>query len=139
MPILRANPPTVIMWRATNAGQGFVGASALSEWVSTSTSSRIRLDMSRYRMARIGVQLNATFSANMIMAVQYSANLVTPSWSYFDGNDGPKVSLFGTGAVMGNWAALAIAARAEVIMRIIFRSGDDATTGTVANIFMELK
>jgi len=103
-----------------------VTAALLEFAASASALSRTQLDLSAKSQARIVAAVDAAADPGEFRG-QYSTDGGS-NWDYLDGVTGPTCGI-AVGVNAGAWVDLAIAAKADVLLRVVTINGDNDTAG----------
>jgi hypothetical protein len=98
---------------------------------------RTKYDLSNATKARVVVNVMVAGSANAVICVQYSTDQTT--WSYLDNGTEPCAAVNATGVRTSAFVDLATAAKADVFLRIVGRSGNGWTGPQFGQISLQIK
>lgn len=98
---------------------------------------RVPIDFSFVTECRVLVNRMVTGVAASRLSVEWSASLAT--WASLSSNNGPGVSLSGTGWADSGWTAIRASARTLGWLRLSGNSGDGAADPAFASILVEVR
>jgi len=102
-----------------------------------STRYRTKYDLTNATQARIVVNVLTAGAAGAAICAQYSTDQVT--WAYVDGGTEPCATINATGVRTSAFVNLAAAAKADVFLRIVGRSGNGALGPVFGQISIQIK
>jgi hypothetical protein len=102
-----------------------------------STRYRTKYDLTNAAQARIVVNVLTAGSANAQICAQYSVDGNT--WSYLDDGTSPCAAINATGVRTAAFVNLAAAAKADVYLRVIGKSGNGWTSPAFGQVALQLK
>jgi hypothetical protein len=82
---------------------------------------RTKIDLGNATQARVVAYVVSAGAAAAQLCAQYSTDQVT--WVYLDGASGPCASINATGVQVSSFVNLAAAAKADVFLRVVGKSG----------------
>lgn len=130
--------PSVIPFKVDATAVWAVPA-ALTEFAAA-TNTRLRVDLSRFKEARVGANVTVAADANSELRVQYSFNGTT--WAYLDNNAGPAVVVDATGVKLSAWTQIGALDNADwddVYLRVVGILGAATLNSSFANLWLEVR
>lgn len=100
--------------------------------------SRLRLDLTGRRQARLTVRTVGAGAAAAQLRAQYSTD--ESVWAYLDGSAGPSAPLGAANTTAaGAWVDLAAAAKADVVLRVVGIDGDGAANPSFGLVTLQVR
>lgn len=112
---------------------------ALTEF-GAATSTRLRVDLSRFKEARIGANVTTAADANSELRIQYSFDGTT--WRYLDEKEGPRVTVDSTGVRLGSWVQIGALDNSnwdDVHLRAVGILGAATLSSAFASVWLEVR